>query len=133
MDLEQALAKNLELTSEVAALKADKALSYTKGASEEQARVLGILKSAETLGLNQEVALKRIAAKSSVEDSTSMFTDIAEAIQKAVPVITDTATITSTINKETVPKEEESFIKGFETAMSSLDKAEDGRASWGSL
>jgi len=129
MTLEEALAKNLELTSQLAEVKAEKDLAATQSAKEEQARILGILKAADTLHLDSDIAVKRIKSGTSVEDSTSLFEDIAEAVQKAGAV--DTANpVTATINKETVESPEVSFMSSIDKAMDVLDK-QDKSVTWG--
>ena len=129
MTLEEALAKNLELTSQLAELKAERDLAAKQSAKEEQARILGVLKAADTLHLDSEIAIKRIKAGTSVEDATSLFEDIAEAVQKAGMVETSEP-VTSTINSKTTEQPEESFMGSLEKAMDDLDK-QDKSVTWG--
>lgn len=114
--LEEALAKNLELTSEVAELKAQVTAASVVAVAEEKARSLGILKAATTLGIDQEVAIKRIASKSSVEDATEIFTAIAEATQKSNPVDT-TGAETTTLNPTVVSKGTLSFSEQLDASL----------------
>jgi len=131
MNLEEALAKTLELTSEVAELKAERDVAAKSAAKEEQTRILGILKAAETLHLDLSVAVKRIKAGTSVEEAVSLFEDIAEAIQKSATVDVDgDSAITSTINKDVVEEETDSFMSSMEKAMEELDNQKEA-ISWG--
>jgi len=129
MTLEEALAKNLELSSELAEVKAERDLAAKQAAKEEQARILGILKASDTLNLDSGIAIKRIKAGTSVEESTSLFEDIAEAVQKANAVDT-AAPVTATINKDTVADGPEDFLASIDSAIDALDK-QDESVTWG--
>jgi len=118
MNLEEALAKNIQLSSELEALKASTTLEVAKAKQAEQTRVLGILDAAATFKLSAELATKRIKAGASIEDTVEMFEGIKEALQMANPVDTSTV-MQSSITTETVNASEEDFLTGF---MSAVDK-----------
>lgn len=119
MTLEEALAKNIELSSELQTLKATTTLEVAKAKQTEQARVLGILEAASTFKLSADLATKRIKAGSSIEDTVEMFEGIKEALQMAGAVDTSVALQTS-LNKEVVEdKEPEDFLSSL---MSGVDK-----------
>jgi len=114
--LEVALAKNLELTSEVAELKAQVTASTVVAVATEKTRVLGILKSANVLGVDQELAIKRISSKSSVEDATEIFTAVAEATQKGNELDTS-GQEPSTVNSSTINKGSLSFSEQLDVQL----------------
>lgn len=119
MTLEEALARNIELSSELEALKASTTLEVAKAKQAEQTRVLGILDAAATFKLSAELATKRIKAGASIEDTVEMFEGIKEALQMANPVDTSTS-LQSSLTTETVRATEEvDFLTGF---MSAVDK-----------
>ena len=118
MTLEEALAKNIQLSSELDALKASTTLEVAKAKQAEQTRVLGILDAAATFKLSAELATKRIKAGASIEDTVEMFEGIKEALQMANPVDTATA-MQSSITTETVESKEGDFLSDF---MSAVDK-----------
>lgn len=113
MTLEDALVANAALTAEVATLKAEVRLAEAKGKSDEQTRVLGILNASTVHKMPAASAIKRITANSTVDDSISMFEEIAEATQ----VKLDTTLQPSTINEETVPKGEDTFSSLLDAAL----------------
>jgi ClpP class serine protease len=119
MTLEEALAKNIELSSELQTLKATTTLEVAKAKQTEQARVLGILEAASTFKLSADLATKRIKAGSSIEDTVEMFEGIKEALQMAGAVDTSVALQTS-LNKEVIAdKEPEDFLSSL---MGGVDK-----------
>jgi len=128
MTLEEALAKNVELSSELAEVKAKAEVIAKAAASEEQTRILGILNAASTLKLSSEIAVKRIKAGTSVEESVSLFEDIAEAVQKTTAIDTDVP-ISATVNKETVVTEEPDFMSQINAAIDKVDA--EAKVEWG--
>lgn len=120
MTLEEALAKNIELSSELQTLKATTTLEVAKAKQTEQARVLGILEAASTFKLSADLATKRIKAGASVEDTVEMFEGIKEALQMANPLDTSIGLQTS-LNTEVVDKakEPEDFLSSL---MGAVDK-----------
>ncbi len=116
MTLEELQAENIRLSADLTALKAESQLTLAQGAKEEQTRILGILKSADTLGCTSAMATKRILANSTVEDSTSMFEDIAEAIQLANPLDTNSSA-DATINPTVVDSAEKTFMQSLEAEL----------------
>ena len=103
MTLEEAQAQIIQLNADVAALKAQESLTVAAATQEERTRVLGIIEAANTFKLSTTSAIKRIKASSSVEDSVSMFEEIAEATQENNSL--DTTNDNSTINGQTIPQE----------------------------
>ena len=83
---EEALTENISLKSELEAAKNNLTLAVAKGKLDEQARILGVLEAAETFKLNTAVAIKRIKAGTSVDDTVEMFESIKEAIQASNPL-----------------------------------------------
>lgn len=86
MTLEEAQAAIIELKGEVDTLKAKVSTVASSSIQEERTRVVGILNAATTLKLSQAVAIKRINAGTSVEDTVSMFEDIAETLASATDI-----------------------------------------------
>lgn len=119
MTLEEAQAQIIGLSSEVATLKASVDVAKTAATTEERARILGVLKAQEILGLDSAIALKSINSGRSVEDATEMFEQIAEGIG-AKPSI-DTTQDTSTINSKTTD-EGNSFSKSLDAALEAQPK-----------
>lgn len=122
MTLEEALAKNIALSSELEALKASTTLEVAKAKQAEQTRVLGILDAAATFKLSAELATKRIKAGASIEDTVEMFEGIKEALQMANPLDTSTA-LHSSLTSEVVKPEEGDFLSGFMNAVDQLTGA----------
>jgi len=84
--LEEALAENIRLSSELDATKQKVALGIAQGKADEQARILGILEASDTFKLPVATAVKRIKAGTSIQDTVEMFEGIKEAIQMANPI-----------------------------------------------
>ena len=120
MTLEEALAKNIELSSELQTLKASTTLEVAKAKQMEQARVLGILEAASTFKLSADLATKRIKAGASIEDTVEMFEGIKEALQMSGALDTSVA-LQSSLNKEVISeaKKPEDFLSSF---MGAVDK-----------
>jgi len=119
MTLEEALVKNIELSSELENLKKSSALEVAKARVNEQNRVLGILEAAETFKLCTEMAVKRIKAGASVEDSVEMFESVKEMLQISNSLDTSIG-FCSSINESLIPKEKsEDFL---DTFMDAVDK-----------
>lgn len=120
MTLEEALAKNIELSSELQSLQASTTLEVAKAKQMEQARVLGILEAASTFKLSADLATKRIKAGASVEDTVEMFEGIKEALQMSGAVDTS-GVLQSSLTKEVVAEEAkpEDFLSSF---MGAVDK-----------
>jgi len=120
MTLEEALAKNIELSSELQSLQASTTLEVAKAKQMEQARVLGILEAASTFKLSADLATKRIKAGASIEDTVEMFEGIKEALQMSGALDTSVA-LQASLNKEVVAEEvkPEDFLSSF---MGAVDK-----------
>lgn len=120
MTLEEALAKNIELSSELQTLKASTTLEVAKAKQTEQDRVLGILDAAATFKLSTDLATKRIKAGASIADAVEMFEGIKEALQMSGAVDTSLA-LQSSLSKEVMPedKEPEDFLSSL---MGAVDK-----------
>lgn len=120
MTLEEALAKNIELSSELQTLKASTTLEVAKAKQTEQDRVLGILDAAATFKLSADLATKRIKAGASIADTVEMFEGIKEALQMAGAVDTSLA-LQASLNKDVLPedKEPEDFLSSL---MGAVDK-----------
>jgi ClpP class serine protease len=119
MTLEEALAKNIELSSELQSLKASTTLEVAKAKQTEQDRVLGILDAAATFKLSADLATKRIKAGASIADTVEMFEGIKEALQMAGAVDTSVA-LQSSLNKDVIEtKEPEDFLSSL---MGAVDK-----------
>jgi ClpP class serine protease len=103
MTLEEALAKNIELSSELQAVKANQTLEISKAKLSEQTRIVSILEAASTFNLSTDFAVKRIKANSSVEDAVEMFEGIKEALQMSNSLDTSIAA-QSTLNEEMLAK-----------------------------
>jgi len=125
MTLEEALAKNIELSSELQTLKASTTLEVAKAKQMEQARVLGILEAASTFKLSADLATKRIKAGASIEDTVEMFEGIKEALQMSGALDTSVA-LQSSLNKEVVAEEvqPEDFLSSFMGAVDKLSAQE---------
>ena len=116
MNLEEALAANIQLTADIVALKAQESLTVSKAQSDERTRVIGIIDAVDTFKLTVASAKKRIVAGTTVEDSVSMFEEIAESIQ----VNLDTTTDASTLTPDTTPDTND-FHGNLGKALKSLD------------
>jgi len=116
MTLEEALAANIQLKDEVAALKAQESLTISKATTDERTRVLGIVDAVDTFKLTTASAKKRIVAGTSVADSVSMFEEIAESVQANL----DTTIDGSTINPTTVATTDD-FHTNMGKALEKLD------------
>jgi ClpP class serine protease len=123
MTLEEALAKNIELSSELQTLKASTTLEVAKAKQTEQDRVLGILDAAATFKLSTDLATKRIKAGASIADAVEMFEGIKEALQMSGAVDTSLA-LQSSLTKEVMPEDQEP-----EDFLSSLIGAVDKMAA----
>lgn len=122
MTLEEALAENIKLRSDLDNAKAATQLAVAKATQDERTRVLGVLEAASTFKLKPDLAIKRIKSGTSVEEAVSVFEDVAESITLANPV--DTATgATATVSNKTLP-EEKSFLDSFMTGVDQITKAE---------
>lgn len=125
MTLEEALAKNIELSSELQTLKASTTLEVAKAKQMEQARVLGILDAASTFKLSADLATKRIKAGASIEDTVEMFEGIKEALQMSGALDTSVA-LQSSLNKEVISEDAkpEDFLSSFMGAVDKLSAQE---------
>ena len=124
MNLEEALAKNIELSSELQTLKASTTLEVAKAKQMEQARVLGILEAASTFKLSADLATKRIKAGASIEDTVEMFEGIKEALQMSGALDTSVA-LQSSLNKEVIEDAKpEDFLSSFMGAVDKLSAQE---------
>ena len=128
MELEQALAEINKLQKEVSDLKADKESATKQAVKDEQTRVLGIIKAANTHKLPIDMAVKRIEKGTSVEDSIDMFEDIAESLSKSNHIDTEQVA-TTTVNTQTTENEAD-FLAAFSKAIDKVDSAE-GNIDWG--
>ena len=125
MTLEEALAKNIELSSELQSLKASTTLEVAKAKQTEQDRVLGILDAAATFKLSADLATKRIKAGASIADTVEMFEGIKEALQMSGAVDTSLA-LQSSLTKEVLPEDKapEDFLSSLMGAVDKLSAQE---------
>lgn len=124
MTLEEAMAENIRLTSEVQTLKASQSLEVAKAKKEEQDRVLGILDAQKTFSLATDAAVKCIKTNMSLDATVSMFEMVKEQVQLANPVNT-VAGLSAGVAANTIPtaktgSEEEAYLNNF---MSAVDAA----------
>lgn len=112
-DLEKALAANVQLTTDLAALKAENQVAITAATQEERSRVLGIVDAVATFKLSATSAKKRIIAGTSVADSVSMFEEIAESVQAGL----DTAVPGATTPPSVLGGEQNDFHKNMGAAL----------------
>lgn len=127
--LEEALAENIRLSSELDATKQKVALGIAQGKADEQARILGVLEAAETFKLPQATAIKRIKAGTSIADSVEMFESIKEAIQMANPVGTESLSGTVQHMNQPEANELDAFIGKFENLGKNSEAQDDFSAS----
>jgi len=121
--LEEALAENIRLSSELQAIKANSTLEIAKAVQGEQDRVLGILDAATTFKLSMDTATKRIKAGSSVEATVEMFEAIKEAVQMATSVDT-AAGIAPSLTEATTQVAgavQDDFLSSFMQGVAALD------------
>jgi len=116
MNLEEALAANIQLQAEVAALKAQESLTVSAAQQEERTRTLGILDAVETFKLSTASAKRRIVAGTSVADSVGMFEEIAEGLQSNLDTTVETPSQTPEVNPES-----NDFHTNLGAALESLD------------
>jgi ClpP class serine protease len=125
MTLEEALAKNIELSSELQSLKASTTLEVAKAKQTEQDRVLGILDAAATFKLSADLATKRIKAGASIADTVEMFEGIKEALQMSGAVDTSLA-LQASLTKEVLSEDTapEDFLSSLMGAVDKLSAQE---------
>ena len=128
--LEEALAENIRLSSELEATKQKVALGIAQGKADEQARILGVLEAAETFKLPQATAIKRIKAGTSIADSVEMFESIKEAIQMSNPVGTESfsGTVQHSLNQPQA-NELDALVAKMENLGKNSDATDDFAAS----
>lgn len=129
--LEEALAENIKLSSELEASKQKVALGIAQGKADEQARILGILEASDTFKLPLATAVKRIKAGTSIADTVEMFESIKEAIQMANPVGSESlsGTVQYSLNGQGQESELDMLIGKFDSLGKNSDAQDDFSAS----
>lgn len=129
--LEEALAENIRLSSELDATKQKVALGIAQGKADEQARILGILEASDTFKLPMATAVKRIKAGTSIQDTVEMFESIKEAIQMANPIGSESlsGTVQHSLTGQAPVSEMDMLVSKFENLGKDSDAQDDFSAS----
>lgn len=121
MTLEEALAENIRLRSELDARQNAFMLEMAKIKKEEQDRVVSIMDAAKTFSLSTDTAIKRIKAGTSVEATVEMFEAIKENLQIANPSPITTGLLPGntplTVATGIAPNADEAFMAELSAAM----------------
>lgn len=88
MNLEQALAQLVEVQSQLDMLKASNNLNVQKAVQDERTRTLNILEARTTFGVSEKTALNAVKQGFTLDQTTSMFTEIKAALDDQTAVIT---------------------------------------------
>lgn len=117
MTLEELKSENAKLKADLETSKLVATEACAQAIAGERTRCLALLNAGETLKISAEQVTKRISAGTSAEDSTDIFTAIAEATGNATAVETNTE-VASTV-QTVVTKTEAAFDLGDISATAS--------------
>lgn len=119
--LEEYQAEEQRLLGEISKLKGEQENTLKEAIKGEQTRILSILEAGERFKISSNSVKKRITANTSVEDSISMFEDIAEATQTKTEI--PVTALEGTVNRQTVDmSQEDKFLSNLLAGVEELNK-----------